>query len=163
MKALNKLFKLFLTMPFFRNYANVWYKQLGVCFKGKASISNPRIIGDYNHLILHNNAEINSGCFLVAKDDIVIGENSTLAYGVTILTTASPNPPYNELSKIYPSLKKPVKIGKNVWIGANSTILPGVVIGDFCIVAAGSVVTQSIPSHTLVAGVPAIKKKDIIF
>ena len=40
-------------------------------------------------------------------------------------------------------------------------ILPGVVVGEGCVVAAGSVVTEDVPPHTLVAGVPAIVKKQL--
>ncbi len=46
-------------------------------------------------------------------------------------------------------------IGKNCVIGVNSIILPGVKIGDHCVVAAGSVVTKDVPSNSLVAGNPA--------
>ena len=54
----------------------------------------------------------------------------------------------------------PVVIGKNVWIGANSTILPGVTIHDGAIIAAGAVVTKDVPENMIVGGVPArvIKK-----
>nr|WP_308293099.1 acyltransferase [Pseudarthrobacter sp. MDT3-26] len=48
-----------------------------------------------------------------------------------------------------------IEIGNNVFIGARSTILPGIRIGDRCIVAAGSVVTKSIPPGTVVGGNPA--------
>lgn len=110
---------------------------------------------------LHNHAEINRNCFILAKDKIEIGENSTLAYGVTILTSANPNSPYNKLSELYPAMTAPVIIGKDVWVGANSIILPGVTIGDYSIVAAGSVVTKDVPSGVLVAGNPAIVKKQL--
>ena len=53
-------------------------------------------------------------------------------------------------------------IGDNVWIGANVTILPGVTIGDYVVVAAGSVVTKDVPSGVLVAGVPAVVKKQLL-
>ncbi len=111
-------------------------------------------------VVLKKHAEISAGCFLVAKNKIIIGENSTLAFQVTILTTANPNGPYNALSKLYKPISEPVIIGDNVWIGANSTILPGVRIGNMSVVAAGSVVTKDVPDHVLVAGVPAriIKK-----
>ena len=58
---------------------------------------------------------------------------------------------------------KPVVIGKNVWVGANSIILPGVTVGENAIVAAGSVVTKDVPANTLVGGVPArfIKTLDL--
>ena len=45
---------------------------------------------------------------------------------------------------------KPISIGNNVWIGANSIILPGVTIGDGAIIGAGSVVVKSIPSNVIV-------------
>ena len=118
-------------------------------------------VGDYNLLELAENAEINTGCFLLVKDKIVIGENSTLAYGVTVLTSANPNGPKNKLASIYPKLKAPVIIGEDVWVGANATILPGVTIDDFSVVAAGSVVTKNVPSGVLVAGNPAVIKKKL--
>ena len=48
-----------------------------------------------------------------------------------------------------------IHIGKNVWIGAHATILPGVAIGEGAVVAAGAVVTKDVPDHTVVGGVPA--------
>lgn len=81
---------------------------------GKYRISNPIVIGSYKNIYLHNNVEINSNCFLLAKDCIEIGENSTLAYGVTILTSANPNGPENKLSKLYPKMTAPVIIGADV-------------------------------------------------
>lgn len=50
---------------------------------------------------------------------------------------------------------KPIVIEDNVWIGINSTILPGVTLGKNCVVAAGSVVTKDVPADTIVAGNPA--------
>ena len=140
-----------------------WYEVLGVnaIGGGKYRISNPFVIGSYKNLYLHNNAEINSNCFLLAKDRIEIGENSTLAYGVTILTSANPNGPGNKLSELYPKMTAPVIIGADVWVGANATILPGVNIGDFSIVAAGAIVTKNVPSGVLVAGNPAVVKKKL--
>lgn len=51
-------------------------------------------------------------------------------------------------------------IDKNAWLGANSTILPGVTVGKNAVIAAGAVVTKDVPANTVVAGVPAkiIKK-----
>ena len=49
----------------------------------------------------------------------------------------------------------PVVIVRNVWVGSNATILPGVKIGEGSVVAAGAVVTKDVPQKVVVAGVPA--------
>ena len=56
----------------------------------------------------------------------------------------------------------PITIGNDVWVGGHSVILPGVVIGDGAVIAAGSVVTSNVAPRTLVAGNPAKFKKEII-
>lgn len=120
-----RLYRTFLTFPLLNRFNRVWYSKLGV--KGHSYRINPNfdLVGSYAYLDLSRNSEINAGCFLLAKDKIVIGENSTLAYQVTILTSAYPNGPYNKLAKIYPRLEAPVIIGDNSWVGACSIILPG--------------------------------------
>lgn len=55
----------------------------------------------------------------------------------------------------------PIKVGNGCWIGARSTILPGVTVGDGCIIAAGSVVNKDCEPNSLYAGVPARKIKDL--
>ena len=52
-------------------------------------------------------------------------------------------------------IPKPIHIGKNVWIGSNSTILSGVTIGDNAVIGAGSVVTKDIPENMIAVGSPA--------
>lgn len=141
------------------------YRRMGVRLDSKDShafIGHPLLVGYYQNLIMHENSEIERGCLILAKDKIEIGENSTLAYGVTILTAADPNGPRNSLSKLYPKITAPVIIGKNCWIGARAVILPGVTIGDCSVVAAGSVVTKDVPSHSMVAGNPAVVKKTLV-
>lgn len=88
--------------------------------------------------------------------NIVIADNVMIGSGVHIYTA---NHKFSD-SSIEIMFQghfelKPVQIGKGAWIGANCTILPGVVIGENSVIAAGSVVTKSIPSYSLYAGVPA--------
>ena len=148
--------------PFFRRYSRKWLQKLGVQYvNGGGIMVGTKVYGDYHNIILHKNCDVNYGCFLLAKDKIEIGENSALAYGVSVITSADPNSEFNALSSLYPPKTAPVIIGRDCWIGANSTILPGVTIGDFCVIAAGSVVTKDVPSGSLVAGVPAVLKKSI--
>ena len=55
----------------------------------------------------------------------------------------------------------PITIGEDCWLGGNVTVIPGVTIGNRCIVAAGSVVTRDVPDDCLVAGNPAVIKKKL--
>lgn len=52
-------------------------------------------------------------------------------------------------------------IGRNVWIGAGVTVVPGITIGNNAVVGAGSVVTKNVPANTVVAGIPAKRIKTI--
>ena len=72
----------------------------------------------------------------------MIGPNVTI---VTINHDINPKTRIN-------AMPKPIKIGKNVWIGADCTILPGITIGDNSIIGAGSVVTKDVPYNVVVAG-----------
>ena len=60
--------------------------------------------------------------------------------------------PPAERQTTYPA---PIVLGKNVWVGSNSTILQGVTIGDNAVVGAGAVVTKDVEANTIVGGVPA--------
>lgn len=155
----HKVYRTLLGAPIFKRYSNLWYSKLGVKGRSYRISTNLNLIGSYELLELGNQTEINAGCFLLAKDRIIIGDNSTLAYQTTILTSANPNGPHNKLSRVYPKMTAPVTIGHDTWIGARATILPGVTIGNYCVVAAGSVVNKDVPDYTLVAGIPAKKVK----
>ena len=99
---------------------------------------------------------INTCCHFQDNGGIEIGDHTMLGSNVTIATLNHEFSP----KKRHNAIPKPVKIGKNVWIGANVTILPGVNIGDNSIIGAASVVTKDVPANTLAYGVPckAIRK-----
>lgn len=84
---------------------------------------------------------------------IEIGDNCSITTGVKIFTHGGAK----AVRKTHPRFDffGKVKIGNFVYIGANSLIMPGVKIGDNVLIAAGSVVTKSIPSNVVVAGNPA--------
>ena len=90
--------------------------------------------------------------------EVFIGDNVMIGPNTLITTVGHPLSPMGRRKHI--GIAKPVHIGNDVWIGGNVTILPGVMIGNNVIVAAGAVVTKDIPDNCLVGGVPAkvIKK-----
>lgn len=122
-----------------------------------ASIREDNIVGD-NVIIgtnavlefgnkIGNNVHIHTGCFLemvTIEDDVFVGPN--------VVFTDDPHP------MNCPKYKECVggaTVKRLARIGANSTILPGVVIGENSLVGAGSVVTKDVPPNSVVAGNPA--------
>lgn len=85
--------------------------------------------------------------------EIRIGDNCMIGPGVHIYTATHPlNASQRNAGR---ESGKPVIIGDNVWIGGNSVINPGVVLGNQVVVASGSVVTKSFPDNVLIGGNPA--------
>ena len=100
---------------------------------------------------------INSGCKFQDQGDIFIGDGSLIGHN-TVLATLNHGLLLEERHNLIP---KPIHIGKNVWIGSNSTILLGVTIGDNAVIGAGSVVTKDIPENMIAVGSPAKVKHSV--
>ncbi len=94
---------------------------------------------------------INSGCHFQDQGGIEIGDGALIGHNVVLATINHDLNPKENRKNHY----APIKIGAHVWIGSNATILQGVTIGDWAVVAAGAVVTQDVPAMTVVGGVPA--------
>ncbi len=92
---------------------------------------------------------------------VIIGDRVAIAQRVTIVTASDPN--WSRLYDHVDIVRGKVEIKEDAWLGAHAVILPNVTIGVGAIVAAGAVVTESVPDFTIVGGVPAkcIKKMDI--
>ena len=100
-----------------------------------------------------SNCRLN-GVYVHSQKAIQIGENCVIAAGVNIIDTNGHQ--VNSLNRtIGRDNPQPITIGDNVWIGLNAIILKGSVIGDNCVVAAGSVVKGVFPNNTLIQGNPA--------
>jgi len=89
---------------------------------------------------------------------IYIEDDVSLAGNNYILTHSNP---YPHFKNVLDSFVAPVVIKKGAWIGIGAMILPEVVIGEYSVIAAGSVVTKSIPDKVIVGGMPAKVIKDI--
>lgn len=89
---------------------------------------------------------------LVDDTDIYVGDKVMFGPNVTVATAGHPIEPH--LRDLQMQYNIPVHIGRNVWVGANSVILPGVTIGDNTVIGAGSVVTKDIPANVVAVGNP---------
>lgn len=108
------------------------------------------VIGDHTRIGLHN----------TIIGPVEIGNNVNLAQGITVTALNHNFSDTNKRIDEQGVSTNSVTIEDDVWVGANAVILPGVTIGEHCVVAAGAIVTKDVPPHSLVAGVPAkvIKK-----
>lgn len=98
-----------------------------------------------------DNVHINSEAFISGYGGLRIGDNVHIGPRVTIYTV---NHNYEGTALPYDDkvVKRPVVIEDNVWIGACVTIVPGVVIGEGAVIAAGTVVTKDVPRLVIVGG-----------
>jgi acetyltransferase-like isoleucine patch superfamily enzyme len=109
-----------------------------------------------------------NGARIICDSEISIGDHSLISWNVVLMD--SYRLPFNSLKRRaileqVPNASPrnaaagvvavPIRIGANVWIGFDCCILPGVTIGEGAVVGARSVVTQDVPSYTIVAGNPA--------
>ncbi|MGA4514540.1 sugar O-acetyltransferase [Staphylococcus caledonicus] len=102
---------------------------------------------------LGRNVFVNSNCYFMDGGGITIGNDVFIGPSCGFYTAHHPLT-YPERNKGL-ELAQLIIIGNNIWFGGNVVVTPGVTIGDGSVIAAGSVVTKDIPSHSLVASVPA--------
>lgn len=106
-----------------------------------------------------NHCNIRENAHITAVNKIHIGDYLLTGTNVLITDNAHGRTDYEQL--LLPPMdrelfsKGGINIGNNVWLGNNVCVLPGVTIGDACIIAANSVVTKDIPAYSVAAGVPA--------
>lgn len=103
------------------------------------------------NITIGKNVFINSGCHFQDQGGIEIGDGCLIGHNVVLATINHDLYPENNRINHY----TPIRLGKSVWVGSNSTILPGVTVGDWAVIAAGAVVTRDVPPLTIVGGVPA--------
>ncbi|WP_447474919.1 sugar O-acetyltransferase [Vibrio harveyi] len=111
------------------------------------------------HTHLGDNVYANFNLTLVDDTHIYIGDHVMIGPNVTIATAGHPIDP--ELRRDIAQFNIPVHIGNNVWIGANSVVLPGVTIGENSVIGAGSVVTKDIPANVVAVGNPCRVLREI--
>ncbi|WP_298584498.1 DapH/DapD/GlmU-related protein [uncultured Kocuria sp.] len=112
----------------------------------------PPFYADFGkNITLGKRVFINSGCRFQDQGGVVIGDDCLIGHN-TVLATLNHDLDPSRRADMHPA---PIVIGRNVWIGSNATVLPGVTIGDDAVVAAASVVTRDVPERSVVVGSPA--------
>lgn len=102
------------------------------------------------HMVkIGRNVIVMPGCLMMSAGGITIEDGAMIAANVQLISNN------HDLYDRQIITCKPVHIGKNAWIGAGATILPGVTVGDNAVVGAGSIVTKDVEANTIVAGNPA--------
>jgi acetyltransferase-like isoleucine patch superfamily enzyme len=128
-----------------------------VYFKGNIVIDNADrdldATGDFSNLTIADNCNIGKGVLFDLPAQIQIHEDCLVGAGVKFITHFDCGG--RPLSRWYPRQTGKIVIGRGCFIGVNAVILHGVTLGECCVVAAGSVVSQSYPDNRVIAGVPA--------
>ena len=118
----------------------------------------PPLTSDFGrNLRIGQRVFINSGCRFQDQGGVRIGDDCLIGHN-TVFATLNHHLDPARRTDLLPA---PVVLGRNVWVGANVTILPGVRIGDDAVVAAASVVTRDVPAGAVVMGSPARVVRDV--
>ena len=141
---------------------------LGLYFGNNFSIRDYSIIDSFGSikkesgtLKIGNNVGISEFCYFAIRGNIFIGDNVIFGPGVKIFTENHSFNIANGNFRLQDEIRNDVVIGNNVWIGANVVLLPGVIIEDNVVIAAGSVVSKNVPSGSLYGGIPAKLLKNL--
>ncbi|MDR1023348.1 MAG: serine O-acetyltransferase [Prevotellaceae bacterium] len=104
---------------------------------------------------IHPAARIGKGIFIDHATGLVVGETAVVEDNVSILHGVTLGGTGKETGKRHPTVRK------NCLLGANSTVLGNIVVGEGSVIGAGSVVLHAVPPHSIAAGVPATNKGNI--
>jgi maltose O-acetyltransferase len=121
---------------------------------GDGAVIRPPFHCDYGfNITLGARVFLNFNCVILDVVAVVIGDGTQIGPGVQILTADHPRDAAGRASGL--EFGRPIRIGRNVWIGGGAIILPGVSIGDDALIGAGSVVTRPVPAGATAFGNPA--------
>ena len=139
-------------MGFAKKLRGIFAKQI-VAYKGK-NVNIEKHAYFTPGLKIGDNSGVGIRCEV--NGEVTIGNNVMMGPEVVIYTSSHAHD-RTDITMIEQGSEeiKPVSIGNDVWIGRRAMIMPGVNIGNGCIVGAGAVVTKDVPDYCIVGGVPA--------
>jgi acetyltransferase-like isoleucine patch superfamily enzyme len=126
----------------------------GVVIGDRCAIATQAFL--HGPITLGNDVSVNAGARLDGgRKGLLVGDGTRIASGAVLYAFDHGLRPDRDL-KDHPVRSRGIRIGRDVWVGANAGITDGVVIGDHAVVAMGAVVTRDVPEWAIVAGVPAV-------
>lgn len=127
----------------------------GVVFGSQVTLNRFAYVqGGAGGVRLGDRVEINNFSIVNGTGGVDIGDDTLIGPGVRIISYQH-HYAAGQTIRSQPTEGKPIRIGRDCWIGANAVILAGVNIGDGAIIGAGAVVTRDIPASAIAVGVPA--------
>lgn len=147
-KQAQLLFRLNHTMPMTEEYDKLVKEIFPTIGEGSCVVAPLTAVRTHN-VRIGKRVIIMSGCLMMSAGGITIDDEAQIAANVQLISNN------HDLKERMVITCKPVHICRRAWIGAGSTILPGVTVGENSVVGAGSVVTHDVEPNTIVAGNPA--------
>lgn len=142
------LFKFNHTMPGTAEYQQLMTELFHDMGEG-SRVGTPLSGVRFHNVRIGRNVIVMPGCLMMSAGGITIEDGAMIAANVQLISNN------HDLYERQVITCKPIHIGRNAWIGAGATVLPGVTVGDNAVVGAASVVTKDVPADTIVAGNPA--------
>ena len=151
--CLEKLYDFNATRPLEQDKRQQMLRQM-LAEVGEGCYIEPPLHSNWGGKHVHFGDFVYANFNLTCVDDthIYVGDHTMIGPNVVLATAAHPLAPELRLQGLQYNL--PVRIGKNCWLGAGVTVLPGVTIGDNTVVGAGSVVTKDLPANVVAVGNP---------
>ena len=149
MRDVKLVFAINHTMPYTEEYNNLVKELFGDNLGDGAMVMPPLKGVCFDRVHIGKNVMIMPDCLMMSRGGITIDDHAMIAANVQLISNN------HDLHDRQLLICKPVHIGKNAWIGAGATILPGVTVGENAVVAAGAVVTKDVAPNTIVGGNPA--------
>lgn len=120
---------------------------------GKSFTIEQPFFCDYGYNIeIGENFFANFNCVILDEATVRFGDNVFIGPNCAFYTAGHP---FDAATRnLGLEFARPINVGSNVWMGGNVVVLPGVTIGDGCVIGAGSVVTKDVPAGTLAFGNP---------
>ena len=130
-----------------------------LAFVGEGAVIRPPFHCDYGfNVTLGAGVFLNFNCVILDVVAVSIGDGTQIGPAAQILAADHPRDPAARAAGL--EFGRPIRIGRNVWIGGGAIILPGVSIGDDALIGAGSVVTRDVPAGATAFGNPARVQHD---